>query len=223
MEDMKSTPTKIRVQSLPSDYSDIQPKTYDPEFISHISNKMQVPDKIEAVDVSSVEFVLRQRTAEPQPYNMMVPDRIFIANDGSHVAARQEMKHFDFEQFPQSTGSNYVGLTTPPRTLTLEERFPLVEDKENPETVQTSVQRPVANGIIPYPEPYTPGISTANTLLLNEEDEATQIRTQVAKLIRRVTVMEQENQKRSQREVVMYTVMFGYLLVKLFSYLFKNK
>ena len=30
------------VQSLPSDYSDVQPKTYDPVFISDISNKMQV-------------------------------------------------------------------------------------------------------------------------------------------------------------------------------------
>jgi hypothetical protein len=36
---------KLPDHSQPSDYRDVQPKTYDPEFISQISSKMQVPDR----------------------------------------------------------------------------------------------------------------------------------------------------------------------------------
>lgn len=54
---------KIRrsiVTSLPSDYSDVQPKNYDPEFISAISNRMQVPDTIPVLngDDTGTIFIL---------------------------------------------------------------------------------------------------------------------------------------------------------------------
>ena len=66
--------------SLPSDFADVQPRSYDPQFISDISNKMQVPDKIKPVD-NIVE-------SRPRPYNynqnqmaavsMQVPESISL-------------------------------------------------------------------------------------------------------------------------------------------------
>lgn len=72
------------------------------------------------------------------------------------------------------------------------------------------------------PVPFTPGISPNDSLLLNEEAEGTLLRTQLAKLTRRLTVMEQENQKRSQRELILYPIVFGYFLFKMFGWFFRS-
>ena len=67
------------VQSLPSDYSDVQPRSYDPEFISDISNKMQVPDTISMMGHGE-KSGSQMGWQEPMQRNeMRVPDRIMVA------------------------------------------------------------------------------------------------------------------------------------------------
>lgn len=71
---------KARVRSLPSDYIDVQSRSYDPDFISDISKKMQVPERIsvggDAHDMTN--------NYEPRPQDrgftqMTVPERIIVA------------------------------------------------------------------------------------------------------------------------------------------------
>ena len=71
------------VQSLPSDYSDVQPKSYDPAFISDISNKMQVPDTISVKGAGDYEKSGSQPIWDdpPQRHEMKVPDRIMVAGE----------------------------------------------------------------------------------------------------------------------------------------------
>ena len=73
------------------------------------------------------------------------------------------------------------------------------------------------------PVPYTPGASLSDSLLHNEDDDATQLRTQVAKLSRRVTTLEQENQRRSTRDLILYPVVIAYLVSKMFFWMFRSR
>lgn len=73
------------------------------------------------------------------------------------------------------------------------------------------------------PVPYTPGLSPNESLLLNEEDEATLLRTHVAKLTRRITAIEQDSQRRAQREMGLYIALFGYALWKFVFSFFRSR
>lgn len=73
------------------------------------------------------------------------------------------------------------------------------------------------------PVPYTPGASLSDSLLHNEDDDATQLRTQVAKLSRRLTTLEQENQRRSTRDLILYPVVIAYLVSKMFFWMFRSR
>ncbi|XP_071099996.1 mitochondrial fission factor-like [Haliotis cracherodii] len=206
------------VHSLPSDYSDVQSNSYDPDFISEISNKMQVPDRIALGGAYNGHV---GPTGNPASEHMMVPDRIVLAGGDTHIGMKEALRPLAFDRVPDSESLSYVGLITPPRTLTLEERFPTVEDVETRRANTVMVAKPEANGMGPVP--YTPGVSPYESLLLNEEDEATLLRTQVSKLTRRLTVMEQDNQRRSQRELFLYPAVFGYLLFRVFFWFMRNR
>ena len=73
----QGTPRKSQVTSLPSDYSDVQPDNYDPDFITQISSKMQVPYTIGAQEGDHHH----QAPAENVQYrqHMMVPEKILVA------------------------------------------------------------------------------------------------------------------------------------------------
>lgn len=210
---MTSLGTAPHLNSLPSDFSDVQPRSYDPQFISQISSKMQVPDRIKAVD-GMVESKPSGLPAPMAAVSMQVPDRISL-ND--HNDRRDKLDRFDFT----NRQNDYVGLMTPPRTLTMEEAFGshAVED-ETEVFRERSVYR-LPNGDTHAPVPYTPGASMSDSLLHNEDDDATQLRTQVAKLSRRLTTLEQENQKRSTRELILYPIVMAYLFSKIFAYFFR--
>lgn len=202
------------VTSLPSDYSDVQPRNYDPDFISNISNKMQVPDSIRAFEGGDSYHVYDRSWDEQytQPQHMNVPERIMLAGGGVHIGGRTDIKlHFDNIQM--GTYDEPVGLRTPPRVLTMEERFPGFEDEDENELKQyTPRPQRVPNGTVPVPAPYTPGMSASDSLLLNEEDEATQLRTQVAKLSRRITAMEKDRADQTRMYYMLHSATLGLLI-----------
>ncbi|XP_062568922.1 mitochondrial fission factor homolog A-like [Saccostrea cucullata] len=202
-----------RVQSLPSDYSDVQPESYDPEFISHISSKMQVPYNLVGVEGVRAD-------------NMKVPDRIMVAGEGKHLGGRQGFQQLDFDKATPYV--NYVGLQTPPRTLTMEEalNFPLLEDRQEEEREQNMSQNHprtyVPNGELSsrQPQPFIPGDSINESLLMNDLDENTQLRNAVAKLTRRVKDLEDNDKTRSY---ILYPTVMVLSLKLLYDVFIKSK
>ncbi|GAB1600971.1 mitochondrial fission factor-like isoform X1, partial [Argonauta hians] len=202
------------VQSLPSDFSDVQPRNYDPKYISEISNQMQIPDRLQfdgTADSRSKSPTIKSEMLS----NMTIPERlVFVGGDDKHVGLKSTMRQFDFDNIPQSE-STYVGMITPPRTLTLEEQFPFVEDSTEPELNKRNAMPLIRNGV--NTQVYTAGSSPGDTLLLNDEDETTLLRTHLAKLTRRIVSLEQENQKRAQRDLIIYPTLLGYMLWKVLA------
>ncbi|KAL5013119.1 hypothetical protein ScPMuIL_007389 [Solemya velum] len=202
-----------------SDYSDVQPKYYNADYIADIGKQMRIPDRLHAVD----GMVAGDRQFERSGLtNMFVPDRIMVAGGGEHFGVKGEMQSLQLQDMPPPDPA-YVGLLTPPRVLTLEESFPEVEAFESSIDQSAAQNRSIPNGMAGTTVPYMPGISTHDSLLMNEEDEATLLRTQVAKISRRLLVIEQENQRRSQRELILYPLVISYVLMKMFSWLFRSK
>ncbi|GFO11480.1 mitochondrial fission factor-like [Plakobranchus ocellatus] len=221
----------------PSDYSDVQPRSYDPEYISQISSKMQVPHRI-AVGPSADRQMNGQQNieleAKTQFVGMSVPDKIVLAGDNQHIGMRQDLAlDLSPNAAPAPEGLSYVGLITPPRVLTLEETFPSVDEKQEEEKTKdpildserdSNARHGAANGgLTGVPVPYDPGVSLTDSLLLNEEDEATLLRTQVAKLMRRMQVIEQDSMRRAQREMVLYPVILGYFLWKVLGWFVRDR
>ncbi|XP_059176165.1 mitochondrial fission factor homolog B-like isoform X1 [Physella acuta] len=274
----ENTEEKIKLpdHTQPSDYSDVHPKTYDPEFISQISSKMQVPDRISvgshydtrengyvnseisanfaAMSVpdriilgAEVEFngnseedgdeasvkdhpwdrdPYQQCSVMHVPYTLVVGGHDSTTRDNHHIALKQDLD-LDLPSNAHLHDMSYVGLITPPRTLTLEERFPVVEETDDQKMMAgntgASKVKLGANGHIAGPVPYDPGVNLNDSVLLNEENEATLLRTQVAKLTRRVQVIEQDNQRRAGRELVMYPIILGYFLWKFLGWLTRDR
>lgn len=222
--------------NLPSDYSDVQPSSYDPEYISDISSKMQVPHRLGVgaeSDYSNGGFGMNgaPQNLQYQYTGMSVPDKIIVAGGNQHIGGQRQELYMDTPSAQMSTESlSYVGLMTPPHTLTLEERFPHIEDIDEAKQYDKSAnsamvvrQASVGNGEIAGPVPYAPGVNHHDPLLLNEENEASLLRTQVSKLTRRVQVIEQDNGKRAQRELVLYPVIIGYFFWKVLGWLTKDQ
>ncbi|KAL8572471.1 hypothetical protein ACOMHN_005617 [Nucella lapillus] len=227
------------VRSLPSDYVDVQDQSYDPNFISDISKKMQVPERICLDDGSGAA----ENTGYYDPgsgrqfsmnvpdriivavFTMNVPDRIIIAGDNQHIGMREVLRKSPLEPvYPMAT-NNAVELTTPPHVLTMDQSFPMVQEESEVKGGQAESghdRQLVANGHLAAPVPYTPGLSPNDSLLVNDEDEATLLRTQVAKLTRRVTMVEQESQRRAQREMGLYVALFGYVIWKVVFSFFRR-
>lgn len=71
---------------------------------------------------------------------------IWMAGGDTHIGMKEALRPLAFDRVPDSESLSYVGLITPPRTLTLEERFPTVEDVETRRANTDMVAKPEANG-----------------------------------------------------------------------------
>lgn len=216
-----------RVQSMPSDYSDVQPESYDPDFISQISSKMQVPYSLVGVEGVRPE---NRGVSEPDLTSftdMRVPDRIMVAGEGKHLGGRHGFQELDLDK----TGPymHYVGLRTPPRTLTMEEtmNFPMLEEKYEEERDTNLSQNHSSRQFVPngevhsrQPIPFLPGDSINDSLLMNDLDENTQLRNAVAKLTRRVQDLEDNDKTRSY---ILYPTVLVLSLKLLYDVFIKSK
>ncbi|XP_052765359.1 transport and Golgi organization protein 11-like [Mya arenaria] len=211
------------VASLPSDYSDVQPQSYDPDFISSISNQMQVPDKIPVLNGGDTEFDMRRgmdwSDDRGKSHAMNVPERIMLAGGGHHVGGRQDV-HLNFDSLPRGS-SETVGLLTPPHTLTLDEQFPSLESSNDDEEVEGINAEPrVPNGrTMALRTPTTP---LSDSLMLSGEDSVL-LRSQLMKLNRRLHTMERQQELLANREKLAFGAAMGYFMIKFVFWFFRSK
>merc|ERR1712038_219844 len=204
---------------------------YDPSFTQDISNQMRVPHKLAAFedDEPIHQPVLQEKPGQP----MMVPERILLAGQNQHIGMREDLK-LDLDGLSTSMSGMGeqipVGLSTPPRTLTVDEHsFPSYEE--------TPLKQHSRQGSMHLPNGYqtprqvhgynqdllaTPG----DGLLINEGDldDLTLLRKHVAKLTRHVIDLNEENIRRLQRDRVLGIAFGMYIFWQCTKWLlFKSK
>ena len=222
--------------TLPPEYDEYKPDDYDPNFTADISSKMRVPHRLSAVNGLSLgdqENMSGGDTLSGASHaSMSVPDRILVAGQDQHIGAKARPNlNIDLVNFADAN-SAFVGLETPPRVLTLEEtKFPIAgEDNEERnipiyEQDEDMQHIPIQHHATPkgnvhmVETPVTPG---DGLLIQNSEDDLFVLRRQMSKMSRKVAYLEQENDRRSQRELVLYPLIVGYLLFKMAAWLLKN-
>ena len=71
-----------------------------------------------------------------------------FSGQGQHIGARENLRFYDFEKAVADRTAPFVGLMTPPHTLTLEEQgFPQIEEKVQQDLNESYVpQQQMANG-----------------------------------------------------------------------------
>ncbi|CAH1774068.1 unnamed protein product [Owenia fusiformis] len=219
---------------LPPEYDEVQPQYYDPSFTADISNQMRIPETISVHDDQQQEEREQWKYSAGEKVgntrrSMIVPDKIVIAGDEKHVGLKKDLPlNFDDTFIPNM--SQHVGITTPPRVLTLEEQsFPTVEEME--EVKQQHLRSmPEHNGVIiqskspSQPIPYTPGVTPLDGSLLVEDevDDVTALRRQVSKLTRRVMHLEEDNQAKSNRDLILYPVIVLYFIMRFGQWLIRT-
>lgn len=227
-EESEYTGRRSIITSLPSDYSDVQPRSYDPDFISSISNKMQVPDSIPVMN-GDTEFNTRRSAGwgnreeeEMRRHDMNVPERILLAGGGAHIGTKPEIRGLNFDDdIPRGGYHGTGGLQTPPRTLTLDEPYGSLERGESMEDQEELVHNHVPNGTMAIKEVYTP-VSNSDSMMISEE-ETIQLRNQLTKLHRRLTKIEKQQDVQATREKLLYSAAFGYMMLKFCYWFFRSK
>ncbi|GBL78300.1 hypothetical protein AVEN_42837-1 [Araneus ventricosus] len=177
---------------------------YDPSFTAEITAQMHVPDKI-----SIFRDTERQEVTTYQPEDvkasMNVPDRILVAGDNKHIPARESLPELKFETPLPYQLQTFV-LAPPPDVLTVDEYpYPSVDVK--PSTKIIEKKKAILDQTSDLNES---ALSSVNA----PEEEIAILRKQVRHLSRRMLAIEQENQQRQQREIIMYTLGITYFFFK---------
>lgn len=209
------------MSQLPPEFDDYQPSQYDPQFTADISMLMHVPDRIEVAGNDDTDS-LRPLALLPDHSaltNMVVPEKIVILGHNESAGVRDEPNlHLDFVSVPGD--SSYVNLATPPRVLTLDERsFPTVDDLETYQVATTNRQAPTTpdfqlkttNGHHLFGEPRV----SAHDIVA--------VQRHLAILSEHVKRLEAENSRRWQRELVLYPLLLGYVMLKVARWLVLTK
>lgn len=69
----------------------------------------------------------------------------FVSGGGHHIGAKPDV-HLNFDGLPRGGNADIVGLQTPPRTLTLEEQFPSLEQEDYEEEDENNSHQRLPNG-----------------------------------------------------------------------------
>ncbi|GFY59766.1 hypothetical protein TNIN_236951 [Trichonephila inaurata madagascariensis] len=180
---------------------------YDPSFTAEITAKMHVPDKICVVQgMERSESNLYH--PEDVKSSMNVPDRIIVAGDNKHITMRESLPELKFET-PLPYQLQNFALAAPPDVLTVDEYpYPAVDTKPLTKTVE---KKPVLDqSFNSMHDLNESSLSSVNA----PEEEIVILRKQVRHLSRRVLAVEQDNQQRQQREIILYTLSITYFFIK---------
>ncbi|XP_070535000.1 mitochondrial fission factor-like isoform X2 [Ptychodera flava] len=234
--------SSFSLAEMEKDMEELQMLSYSAEYSKDINMKMRVPDKIsvsgdEGGDVNGVNEQHAVQAAD-----MLVPDRILVGGSGTHVGVKDSsprVLNLDIMD-PPLPGDAPVGLTTPPRVIKLEEHgFPSIEtNPPNSSRSHSSANRSVANDSNVQSNDISllsgPNTGDEDLQLLSigtDEDEIIEepvannlpeLRYQVAKLSRRVLILEAEQAQRSQKEFIFVSLTLSYMAFKAVRFIYRH-
>ncbi|GAB6018655.1 Pfam:DUF800 [Chamberlinius hualienensis] len=189
---------------------------YDPNFTADISNKMRVPHKLFATGEgkNSGEDILTSSNLLLETYgsdkvSMKVPDRIIVAGNDQHIGRSAPPRELRLEQVINVPNTHPIRVETPPRVLTLEDHtFPTVDDDE--EKQENAEKRDDPRSIRNITLRDTPSMEVQ----LTPSSELQLMHQELSKLQRRVALLEYDNQAKSQRETVLFSLGAVYFIIK---------
>ena len=221
---------------------------YDAQFTEEISNKMRVPEKILPVSpeaFASIKSTIDEPSGVPfdQKNNpsewMRVPERILVAGGEKHVAGHKQILEAKLEsaflgEDPLPRVSATTAMMTPPRTITLQDhQYPTVDpdDDESYLVASNNLSRgkqvtfdmsalrssdPLFSPTDALSMSYTGDPTTPSS---SGDPNLIAVRKIIRQLSRRVAALERENQSRSLREFLLYSLGFVFFAIKGFTWL----
>lgn len=228
----------------------------DARFTADISTRMRVPDRIVMSGESSPTHStasgfssssgklndLGMARRDPR-LDMQVPDRILLAGGNAHIASKSTPRELQLEKAFLPPTSEQVRVSTPPRSIRLDEHaFPSAAEEdsysnstlEGPEEYFKS--QPRAYQRINQSSPLSETgqhLKDANSLALMSDtlpdqfqahqslphhlspgQEMQMLRRQLAKLNHRLMAVELENQQQQQREMILTVLVSVYFIGK---------
>ncbi|XP_076330007.1 transport and Golgi organization protein 11-like [Tachypleus tridentatus] len=182
---------------------------YNHDFTAEINTKMTVPQKISFME-ESLTTVSRPHTLDDSKNLFMhVPERILVLESNHHVEGRESLPGMNIECSFVGEQKSDIHLNTPPHTLTLGEHyFPTIFEEESGATQQKNHNGKIDADVFPnkldhsrYQLPFSQPLEG---LSIKETEE------EVALLL----AVEQENQQKQQREIILYAMSALYFLLK---------
>ena len=207
----------------------------DAKFTADISSRMRVPDKIQIGEsthnndnnsTSSPKVNdLGMRQRDPR-IDMRVPDEIMLAPGGTIQHSISLPRELQLENSVMPPTSEHVRVSTPPRSIRLEEHaFPSASDAGSPtRSSNTSRSTPTFDAasshhaakslIASSQQSESGGFNQPPRENLSPLEEIQLLRRQMAKLNHRLMAVEAENQQQQQREMILTLLVSAYLIGK---------
>ncbi|XP_078665743.1 mitochondrial fission factor-like [Branchiostoma floridae x Branchiostoma belcheri] len=219
-----ASPTKVF--NPPEQDLDTLRYSYNAEYTADISTKMRVPDKIQVAE-GEESYVTPGETRHVHA-SMDVPDRITVAGEGQYKGQHQSPRTLDLDTMLPAQPPP-VSLQTPPRTLTLEEHLESLEIQERPQSRPRTASgrrsrepltgRGLPNGIAVPDSELAPAPANMDAVTPMAEDEVEELRRQLSRVGRRLQILEEENEQRNQRELILYSVTLAFWLINAWMYI----
>lgn len=185
---------------------------YDSEFTADINKKMQMPDRLVAVSGFSENTKHSNVSA---PYGDQITS--FVGKSFIPLADSVNYKepHFILDTPPNSLKS-YAGTTLVDDDDDFNEdiRRAWIRNKmksNKPETPKKNGQIEEIESEADFPMPITPG----TMLLMRNGDTVLAMQRQIGKLARHVAQLQDDERKRRNREIILYPLVFGYIIIQL--------
>ncbi|XP_041464959.1 mitochondrial fission factor-like isoform X1 [Lytechinus variegatus] len=226
---MGSTDKPSIVNQLQGEMDELHHIQYSTDFSTDVNRKMQIPSRLSmepeepfVADPPSPtqNFGLNTESFEGSPAHAMnVPERILIAGSDQHVGARQAPRNLDLDDMTPFQPGNNVGLTTPPRTLTLDEiSFPTVGDK-------SAMKKKTAAQAVRQSSDANSSVLPADGTALVEETPGgdwDRLQKKIYLLSSRVSALEEAGRRQEKREQIVIGIGIVYLLFKGLRFLFRS-
>ncbi|XP_033109694.1 transport and Golgi organization protein 11-like [Anneissia japonica] len=191
--------------SMSSSFDDLDHQ-YSADFSEEINTKMRIPDRL-SMGAGDDSMNVYDVVNDHRHTGMEVPERIVMAGSDEHMGMKRPPPNIDFDAITPNPVHTTVGLTTPPRTLTLEEfNFPTAGETRTKSK--------------PLDEKQSRLVPSVDGLVQDASIDTDRLHHQILQISQRILELENENQQRRQREKYLYITGAVYILYKAMKYLF---
>ncbi|XP_067937571.1 uncharacterized protein [Watersipora subatra] len=182
------------------------------DFSQDINKRMKMPNRLSVDgknlhDLEIENLRAQSSSSEVAAAEMAIPDKITLSGAGTRGALEDQ---YSFMSSIAPDNPNYVNITTPPRVLTVDERFPVVNEDEDT-SMDTSKSLPE------YPVNDTRPILDISVQQPNKE--LALLSEDVEQALReRLDFLEMREKQRQTRELIFYPLVILYFTYKLASW-----